>query len=242
MRRKERAGLQKRFALMNQKPIKIAVEGGDKVGKSTQLSLFAEYMREKIGDVEVIKYPVYDSPTGQVIQKYLNGKLAPAKSLDPRKVIGFYADDRLADKPRVDAAIKSGKSILFDRYVYSNMYSAARMPKSQWRMLIKYIEDLEFKVNGLIKPDLILYLYLNPMIAAEIKGGEEIWQKSARDIHEADLQLQINVAETYEFAAALNLDTWRVVNQMRRDKTRKSIDEVQANMRAYLDDFLAKSR
>jgi len=224
------------------KPLTVAIEGGDKVGKSTQLSLFADYMRQRVGDIEIIKYPVYDSPTGRVIQQYLNGEFGPAAKICPKKVIGFYADDRLADKPRIDAIMESGKPILFDRHVYSNIYTAARMPKSQWYHVIQYIENLEFELNGLSKPDLILYLYLNPSIAAQVEGGEEAWQKSARDIHEADLKLQINVAEVYKFAAACDQDTWRVVNQMNRDKTRKSVDEVQSEMRRYLDDFLAKTR
>jgi len=227
---------------MKQRPVIIAVEGGDKVGKSTQISLFTEYMRQKVGDTEVIKYPVYDSPTGRVIQQYLNGEFGPARKMDPKKVIGFYADDRLADKPRVDALVESGKNILFDRYAYSNIYTAAMHPQSQRWIWIQYTENLEFIKNGLARPDLVLYLYLDPCIAAKVEGGAESWQKNSRDIIEADLQLQIDVSETYKFAAALDPDLWRVVNQMNPDNTRKTVDEVQSEMRRYLDDFLMKRK
>ncbi|MCL2017965.1 MAG: hypothetical protein FWG80_04320 [Alphaproteobacteria bacterium] len=225
---------------MKKKPLLVAVEGGDKVGKTTQVSQFYDYLCQKAGCTELIKYPVYDSQTGKEIQKYLNGEFGSPYDIDPKRVIGFYANDRLADKPRVDACIKAGKNILFDRYVASNLYTAARMPKDHWPKWIRYIEYLEFAKNGLVRPDLVLYLYLDPLVAAKVNGNEESWQKEKRDVHEADLQLQINVTKIYRARAIMTPDRWRVIDQMGSDGTRKGIDEIQSNMRACLDDFLRK--
>lgn len=209
------------------KTLIIALEGGDKIGKTTQIDGLLSFMRECFGSTTLVKYPVYDSPTGREITHYLNGDFGEPNTLAPERIIKLYADDRLADRERVRDVLARGDNVLFDRYVASNAFTISRMPRNTWAQWIKYLYNLEFNQNELPRPDLNLFLYLDPRVAMNISGGEETWQKSARDVHEADLQMQIHTADVYRMMAAQDPKHWRIIDQMDDDDTRRSADMVQ---------------
>lgn len=162
----------------------IVIEGCDGCGKSTQLKLLENALTAAGEDVRMLSYPVYESDSSALVRMYLSGKFGK----DPEKVnayaaSSFYAVDRIADYlANWKDDYNAGKLIVSGRYTTSNaVHQGAKLSGLQRQDYTDWLFDYEYRLLGLPKPDLVIFLDIPPELAAANieKRGE------TKDIHES---------------------------------------------------------
>jgi dTMP kinase len=179
----------------------IAIEGIDGSGKRTQLDLLArEFDSRGVGFVQ-FSFPRYDSSFGRLVAQYLNGDFGPLATVDPHLSALLYAGDRLEAKPQLEAALNSGKTVVADRYVGSNLaHQTARVAAGQREEFLAWLKGLEYGLYGLPVEDLVIYLRLPLAEAYRLVGLKEAREYTTRrrDIQEADLKHLEQAATVYD--------------------------------------------
>ena len=182
----------------------IVVEGLDGAGKSTQVSRLKEWLRER-GELEYIHFPRYDAPVyGDLIGRFLQGRFGAIDKVHPQLVALLFAEDRHGAAPQLREALAAGKTVLLDRYVYSNIaYQCAKLAEPAEREeLRRWILETEFGPFGLPRPDVNLYLdvpisFVEASLKGQREGGDRAYLDGGKDIHEADIDFQKTVREMY---------------------------------------------
>lgn len=180
----------------------ITFEGGDGSGKGTQTGLTFDWLQELGLPVKKSGFPMYETPTGQLVKAYLNGEMGTDI---PAEIAGLlYQDDRLANIGPIKEWLDSGGIMLLDRYVESNSgHQGGKLPTEAER--IKYILDnahTEYNKNGLPVPDLTILFTLAPELAQEYVSRKTAASRAnytdlTHDIHEADVNHLANANESF---------------------------------------------
>ena len=129
----------------------------------------------------------YDGFFGKLVARFLNGEFGPLAAVDPHFSALLYAGDRLESKPSIEAALASGKIVLADRYIASNLaHQGARMPTEKREEFIAWLKQLEYEVYGLPAEDLVLYLRVPAAEAHRLVGerGARDYTNLRRDLQE----------------------------------------------------------
>src|SRR5260370_397235 len=151
---------------MTPRGILIAVEGIDGSGKRTQVALLEKSLKARGHSVYSTGFPQHDSWFGKMVGQFLNGDLGPLESVDPHFTALLYAGDRFEAKPKLESALNNGQIVLVDRYIGSNLaHQTARVPPTERSGFLEWIEHLEYKVYGLPRETLALYLRVPPLEA-----------------------------------------------------------------------------
>lgn len=182
----------------------IVIEGLDGAGKSTQVSRLKEWLRQR-GDLEYIHFPRYDAPVyGDLIGRFLQGRFGTIDKVHPQLVALLFAEDRHGAAPQLREALAAGKTVLLDRYVYSNIaYQCAKLADPAEREeLRRWILETEYGPFGLPRPDVNLYLdvpisFVESSLKSQREGGDRAYLAGGKDIHEADIAFQKMVREMY---------------------------------------------
>jgi dTMP kinase len=175
----------------------IVLEGIDGSGKRTQLEMLARVFAERGMAFEHISFPNYSGFFGKMAARFLNGEFGPLEAVDPHFSALLYAGDRLESKSAMEAVLASGKMLLADRYIGSNLaHQGARVAPEKRDEFLQWLRGLEYQIYGLPPEDLVIYLRV-PVEEAQRLIGE----KAARDYttHERDLQ---EASRTHLSAAA----------------------------------------
>ncbi len=183
--------------------------------------------------VELFSFPAYQRTlAGSLIGAYLDGRMGPPRQIDSRLTAVLYALDRFELKGAIEGALARGAVALCDRYVGSNLaHQAARTPPLRRRALRRLIQDLEFGLFGLPRPDVVVYLDMPDRLAQE-----RIRQKAARaytvkqmDELEADrAHLRMALVEYRRQARASK--GWQLVPTVGRDGTPRSREAIHADV------------
>ena len=190
----------------------IVIEGLDGAGKSTQVRLMKEYLEGVCPALDYIHFPRYDAPVyGELIGKFLRGAFGPIESVHPQLVALLFAEDRHGASPEIKDALAAGRTVLLDRYVYSNIaYQCAKMPDTDSAEdLREWILNTEFGTFDLPRPDLNIFLdvpigFVEESLSRSRGGADRGYLHGARDIHEADIEFQKRVRSMYLRQASLD--------------------------------------
>ena len=188
----------------------VVLEGLDGAGKSTQVNLLKEYLTERTGTLEYIHFPRYDAPVyGDLISRFLRGEFGDNAHVHPQLVALLFAEDRHGAAAQMRQVLEEGKTLLLDRYVYSNIaYQCAKLRDPQERLKLRnWIFRTEFEVFGLPKPDLNLFLdvpigFVEQSLANNREGADRAYLEGQHDIHEADIAFQREVRDIYRQESA----------------------------------------
>ena len=183
----------------------IVLEGLDGAGKSTQVKQLKEYLLQRCGSLEYIHFPRYDAPVyGDLISRFLRGDFGANDQVHPQLVALLFAEDRHGAAPQMREALKAGKTVLLDRYVYSNIaYQCAKLPSGEQRQQLRdWIFNTEYGIFDLPKPDLNLFLdvpigFVEQSLTMHREGDDRNYLSGAQDIHEASIAFQQAVREMY---------------------------------------------
>lgn len=158
----------------------IVIEGTEYSGKNTQTKLLVERLKSDNVLIERSSFPMYDSPTGTIINSYILGRdgnstFAEGMSNIPPKVASlYYAADRLYNIDKIINLLNSGINVILDRYVESNMgYQVAKLDKKTDKLeMLNWLEKLEYEMLELPKPDLVIFLYMPYQFSMELREKE----------------------------------------------------------------------
>lgn len=210
----------------------FVIEGGDGTGKTEQFKLLTAKLKaegHKMAEVDFPRYgtPEKPNPASFFVSKYLqkeefgfkNG-YGDASKANPYCVSLSYALDRFdasfchENRPNLWDLLKDGHNLVSNRYTPSNVgYQAIKIEdKKERAKFIEWLMDLEYRVLGIPRPDLVLLLDLDPVVARELKAQQRKEQGQALDAHERDSQILDKAREAYLEAAKLFPDSWVVID------------------------------
>jgi dTMP kinase len=162
-----------------QRGLFVAFEGGDGVGKTTQLALLADRLRAQGRDVVVTREPGDSRIGAQVRAIVLDGG-----EIDARAEALLFAADR-ADHVAsvVEPALRRGAVVLTDRYVDSSVaYQGAGRGLG-----VEQVAALSEFATGGLRPDLTVVLDLDePARRARVEqqGHADRIERESADLHE----------------------------------------------------------
>ena len=168
----------------------IVIEGIDGAGKRTQADLLARAFEERGIPFVRFSFPRYESSFGRLIARFLNGEFGPLSAVDAHFSALLYAGDRFEAKPELEDALHSGRVIVMDRYIASNLaHQAARVPAERRAEFIAWLRQLEYGIYGLPAEDLVIYLRVPAKEGHRLVGLKSARSYTAqrRDLQESDL-------------------------------------------------------
>ena len=179
----------------------IVLEGIDGSGKRTQLEALARELSVRHVASTEISFPQYEGFFGKLVGRFLNGEFGALDAVDPHFSALLYAGDRLESKPLLDAALASGKIVLADRYIGSNLaHQGSRVPAEKRAEFLAWLKQLEYQIYALPAEDLVIYLRV-PVAEAHRLIGEKTarhYTNLRRDLQEADVSHLKAAAALYD--------------------------------------------
>ncbi|MDR0821877.1 MAG: thymidylate kinase [Oscillospiraceae bacterium] len=206
----------------------LVIDGLDGTGKTTQHELLKQ--SGVLGEALFVKFHTRGTDTGNVVTKYLDGKL-PA---NPYAAAMFYAMDRYVSG-QTDKWLRhyeSGGVVIAERYVTSNaVYQSARLPKTERFNFIEWLYDLEYGKLSLPKPDRVFFLTMPEEVSKRLVDS----RGEARDIHESDAPYRSECGATARYIAGL--DGWETIDCVKSGALR-NVDDIQLELVTKIKDFL----
>jgi len=139
----------------------IVLDGADGSGKATQAKLLLARFKKEGYKVKTLDFPQYETNFfGELIGRSLAGEYGDFIALDPHIASTLYAADRFESKPKLEKWLKEGNVVVLDRYVSANqIHQGGKITDAKKRReFLRWLDTMEFKVYGLPRPDLVLYL------------------------------------------------------------------------------------
>lgn len=191
----------------------IVIEGLDGSGKATQTKILAEKIKQNGKNVKQLEFPDYDSPSSALVKMYLGGEFGKkADDVNAFAASAFYAVDRVASYLKFwKADYQSDTVILCDRYATSNIiYQMSKLDKSDWNAFIDWQADFEYDKLQIPKPDLVIYLDVEPEVSQKLLLKRYNGDDSKKDLHEKDLNFLLECRQSALYAA--KKCGWVVIN------------------------------
>lgn len=190
----------------------IVIEGTDCSGKETQSKLLEERLKEKGKKCVKFNFPMYDTPTGQIVGGSYLGRKEIGESLfkegavkvDPHVTCLYYAADRKYNWYKIQEYLDKDYFVILDRYTPSNLaHQGSKITDKDERFnMYQWIDKLEYWLLGLPKPDKTVFLH----VPAE-KTLELLKNRKLIDEHEKSPEYLRNVEESYiELSELYNWD------------------------------------
>lgn len=220
----------------------VVLEGLDGAGKSTQVKKLYNYLESICKGLEYIHFPRYDAPVyGELISRFLRGEFGGNDQVHPQLVALLFAEDRHGAAPAMKEILASGKTVLLDRYVYSNIaYQCAKLVDGMEKERLRdWIFNTEYGEFGLPEPDLNIFLdvpieFVEKKLNANRQGADRDYLEGGRDIHEANIGFQKKVREMYRSQCALDPKFIRV-DCSAEDGSMLPPDDIFAKVKAVVD-------
>ncbi len=159
----------------------IVLEGPDGCGKSTQVELLSNWLKNEKYQVKHTKEPT-DNPIGKVLRKSLNDEI----EMPPETQALLFAGDRsLHVSNIIKPCLESGKIVITGRYLPSSLVYQPSLGLSR-----EWIE----KINKYaINPDLTIVIDVPPEV-----GTKRVDNTGDSDKFESNLELQKKVRNSYK--------------------------------------------
>ncbi|XP_031354130.1 thymidylate kinase-like isoform X2 [Photinus pyralis] len=188
----------------------IVVEGIDRCGKTSQTIKLVESLRKKNIRVERMNFPDRTTQTGQVISHYLSDETC---KLNDETIHLLFSANRWENIDRMKEKLSNGVSLIVDRYSYSGVaFSTAKGMSMKWCMQPEI---------GLLKPDLVLFLHINPETQSSRLGfGNERYENT---------KMQQTVSKIYDHFGKTE-DNWKVIS------ANGSFEEVHADLLSNIEE------
>ncbi len=169
----------------------IVIDGIDGSGKWTQLKRVTEQLQSLWKTVLILDFPRYWEKSAFMVEKYLNGEYG--KEVNPKQASIFYAIDRFQAYVDVQSDFKNYDYIISNRYVSANtIHQAGKISdKNERKEFIEWLEDLEYNIFWIPKPDKTIFLNVSPQMSQKLVLKKEEreylkwWKKM--DLHEEDV-------------------------------------------------------
>ena len=168
----------------------IVIDGLDGSGKETQARLLQKALTERGIRTRMLSFPRYGEKSAAAVELYLSGALgAHARDTGAYAASVFFSVDRYissvtdwrADRVRADTVV------IANRYTTANaVHHLSKLPRAEWDAFLQWLWDFEFDRLGLPRPDLAVYLCLEPAISRGLIEARAEQTGRKMDIHETD--------------------------------------------------------
>jgi len=201
----------------------IVLDGTDGSGKATQTKILVKRLKEKGFKVRTLDFPqYYKTFFGRMAGRYLKGEFGGVSEVGPYLASVLYAADRWQAKEEMGEWLKQGRIIISNRYVSANqIHQAAKIRnKKEKEKFLRWLDELEFKVFKIPRPDIVLYLYVPYKIGQKLvdkKGYREYIGKKKKDIHEVSRE-HLKRAEKQGLELTQKYKNWTKVNCVHNNK------------------------
>ncbi|MEE1061347.1 MAG: deoxynucleoside kinase [Ruminococcus sp.] len=191
----------------------IVIEGLDGSGKATQNKILAEKLMAEGKNIRKLEFPDYSNPSSALVKMYLGGEFGDKPSdVNPYAASAFYAVDRVASYLKFWKEDYQGDTIILsDRYATSNIiYQMSKLEKSQWDEFISWQEDFEYNKLSIPKPDIVIYLDVEPEVSQKLMLKRYGGDNAKKDLHEKNLAFLLECRKSALYAA--EKCGWIVIN------------------------------
>ncbi len=213
----------------------IVFEGTDGSGKSTQFTLAKAALEQQGIPFRTCTYPQYASDSSALVRMYLGGQFGTHPSdVNAYAASSFYAVDRYAGYKTVwGSYYEEGGVVLLDRYTTSNaIHQASKLPLEERESFLRWLEDYEYHLLGLPRPDLVVWLDMPVEMAVANLRHRESSTNTTADIHEADIAYLTQCREAAAQAAALY--GWQRINCVAEDGSLRSTRDIHQEITSVL--------
>lgn len=185
--------------MRKQKGKLIVIDGTDGSGKGTQVALLLQRLKKEKYKTHLVDFPQYGKKSAGPVEELLNGKYG---MLNPYAGSLLYAVDRLDASFGIRKALAQGKVVIANRYTTANAgHQGAKIAsRSARKKFFSWLDELEFKIVGLPRPDMTILLHVPTKIAYKLIGRKETrgyLKGKKRDIAEKDRNHLKRAEETY---------------------------------------------
>ncbi len=208
----------------------IVVEGGDGLGKSTQVQILKDRLESQGKIVKEYDFPAKSgTPIGRLIGNFLMGKFG---EVSPEFLALAFATDRFSQRKSITDDLTSGAIVICDRYVLSNIaFQTAKVSDHERSVeLENLLVWLEYGEFDLPKPDLEIVLsasdayYQDGRYLSRSDDPRRSYISGSADIHEGSSSLQLEVNSYFrELSETSNRKKVAIEDEKGR---RKTIDEI----------------
>ena len=168
----------------------LVLEAGDGSGKATQTKMLRERLVAESRCVRQVEFPDYASPSSALVRMYLGGDFGErASEVNAYAASAFFAVDRYASfQTKWRADLEAGAIVLADRYTTANMvHQAVKIEdEAERESFLAWLEDFEYEKLALPRPDLVLFLDMDPAVSRRLIAARAAASGVAQDIHERD--------------------------------------------------------
>lgn len=182
----------------------IVIEGLDGSGKSTQLEMLQNRLKEKNISFKAISFPDYESDSSALVKMYLSGRFGnKPNDVNPFAASLFYCVDRYASfKEKWGKEYADGKLIVAGRYTTSNaIHQASKLSEKEWKPFLDWLYDIEYIKVGIPKPDLVIFLDMPVEVSQKLLTGRYKGDEGSKDIHERDVEYLSRCRRAAKFVA-----------------------------------------
>ncbi|HCI7176182.1 deoxynucleoside kinase [Acinetobacter baumannii] len=224
----------------------IVIEGGDGLGKSTQYNLLKNYLLSLDYEITFFDFPnKTGTPIGNLIGNFLSSKYG---AVSPEFLSLAFAIDRFVSKEKILEALNSGKIVLCDRFVLSNIaFQTSKLEKVEDKKELEQLLNwLEYETFNLPKPDIEIvitapdehYSKGHHLVRSEDATRSYVADRNA-DIHEKDSSLQLNV-NSY-FRSLSSNENRILINAYNADQSRIEVDEIHKRIVGFVNKILGRN-
>jgi len=182
----------------------IVIDGTDGSGKATQVELLSKRLKKEGYKIKVVDFPeYYENFFGKFIGHCLSEQYYKFINVHPKIASVLYAADRWESSLKIKEWLMKGYVVLANRYVSSNQIHQGGKIKSvkKREAFIKWLEEMEYKVFKIPKPDVVVYLSVSLDIILKLikeRNGKmkRAYLKKKKDVHESDKDFLLNSRES----------------------------------------------
>jgi len=194
----------------------ISVEGLDCSFKETNVAALKKQLESDGYSVFSTSFPQYDRESSYFVRQFLNNPKYRDLELNRElccKYSMYYAFDRYDTyKNIIEDQMGKVDIILFDRFVNSNLFNAARMMPDVNSVIdvVEWIYGFEYNLLSLPQEDLSIFLRMPYEKARVIRLA-----KSNKDLNEVDEVLSGNVYYVYDLIYSKNIEDRKIKKRIK---------------------------
>ncbi|MEK7572314.1 MAG: dTMP kinase [Patescibacteria group bacterium] len=179
----------------------IVIDGTDGSGKTTQVAYLNRRLKKDGYKIKVVDFPMYyKNFFGKFIGRCLSEQYYNWLNIHPKIASVMYAADRWESSEEIRKWLKNGYIVIANRYVSANqIHQGGKIKSAKKRAdFIKWLNQMEYEVFKIPKPDVTLYLNLPINIILQLLKGRNSskmkreYLKKKKDVHESDVNFLIN--------------------------------------------------
>lgn len=179
----------------------VVIDGTDGSGKATQVDLLTKRLKKEGHIVKVVDFPeYYKNFFGKFIGHCLSEQYYNFLNVHPKIVSIIFAADRWESSREMREWLEKGYVVIANRYVSANQIHQGGKVKSAKKRsdFIKWLNEMEYEVFKLPRPDITLYLSLPIKIVLELLAKRDSskmkreYLKKKKDVYESDMEFLVN--------------------------------------------------